>query len=255
MCYMYKEGYMNELSEMSINIEEVCQLDGLVHVYATDLNHRILACNKTQALVAEEVFGISRKDFIGTPLKELINNRYSNCNEVIKVVLEENDTVINSRLPRQFYNVWVAKGLYILELLTIKMPFYTKQGKLGGVLGFSHYISKFSIREASNLGLSKRETECLLHLLEGKSNKEIASQLFISVRTVESYIDSIKTKLGCFNKSELLSKAVQSKLTDGVNDGLALLHNKMQNLTHDSFQKLHDKFHSNINHLVFTAAT
>lgn len=230
--FYIRKSYMSKLSNYSINIEEVCKLDGLVHVYATDLNNIILACNTTQAKMTEEVFGIKDSDIIGTPINKLTSDKLANNNEITKIALEENNIIINSRLPKQFYNVLSANDLYRLELLTIKMPFYTSHGKLAGVLGFSHYINKFSIVEAVKLGLTKRETECLLLLLEGKINKEIANLLKIGVRTVESYIDNIKKKLGCNNKSGIISKAVHVKLTDSVHKGLALLHKQMRALTY-----------------------
>jgi DNA-binding CsgD family transcriptional regulator len=55
--------------------------------------------------------------------------------------------------------------------------------------------------------LSKREQECLKYLLQGKTAKEIGAALSISYRTVESYIESIKNKLGCWSKNELCAIA------------------------------------------------
>lgn len=59
----------------------------------------------------------------------------------------------------------------------------------------------------SFLKLSKRELECLHYLLMGKSAKETAASLKISHRTIESYIESMKNKLGCFSKSQLFTLA------------------------------------------------
>lgn len=60
--------------------------------------------------------------------------------------------------------------------------------------------------------LSKRERECLLLLLNGKSAKETAAILGITRRTVESYFECIKNKLLCWNKQELfgVAKKLQS---------------------------------------------
>lgn len=55
--------------------------------------------------------------------------------------------------------------------------------------------------------LTRREIEVARLIAAGKSYKEIAQQLFISVRTVESHRDNIYNKLG-FNK--------QSQLTDFI---------------------------------------
>jgi DNA-binding CsgD family transcriptional regulator len=56
--------------------------------------------------------------------------------------------------------------------------------------------------------LSKRELECLFLQLRGKTVKQIAEILDLSKRTVESYIDNLKAKLGCQNKAELLVAAM-----------------------------------------------
>ncbi len=55
--------------------------------------------------------------------------------------------------------------------------------------------------------LSPRERECLALLLEGQTAKESAFELDLSHRTVESYLESAKTKLGCANKRELFTAA------------------------------------------------
>lgn len=55
------------------------------------------------------------------------------------------------------------------------------------------------------LPLSPREGQCLQLYLEGKSAQATGPILGISQRTVESYFESIKRKLGCRSKAELLS--------------------------------------------------
>jgi DNA-binding CsgD family transcriptional regulator len=64
--------------------------------------------------------------------------------------------------------------------------------------------------EASFLPLSNRQQECLSLLVRGKTMKEIAYILGISVRTVETHFETIKHKLGCYNKSQLIEKAIDS---------------------------------------------
>jgi DNA-binding NarL/FixJ family response regulator len=44
--------------------------------------------------------------------------------------------------------------------------------------------------------LTPRESEVLRQIARGLSNREIADQLFISVRTVERHISSIYAKIG-----------------------------------------------------------
>lgn len=60
---------------------------------------------------------------------------------------------------------------------------------------------------APSLDLTKREKELLSYLSCGFSSPYIADQLKLSCRTVENYIDTIKGKLFCGSKSELILKA------------------------------------------------
>jgi DNA-binding CsgD family transcriptional regulator len=57
--------------------------------------------------------------------------------------------------------------------------------------------------------LSNRENEILQLLVEGKSNKEIASSLFISLATVKSHISSVYRKLEVPNRPAAILKVLQ----------------------------------------------
>ncbi|MCK4608141.1 MAG: helix-turn-helix transcriptional regulator [Gammaproteobacteria bacterium] len=58
--------------------------------------------------------------------------------------------------------------------------------------------------------LTKRELDCLYHLLRGQTAKGIGNALNLSRRTVEYYLDNIKGKLYCRTKSELIEKILSS---------------------------------------------
>ncbi len=58
----------------------------------------------------------------------------------------------------------------------------------------------------SEQGLSSREQEILTLIAEGKSDKLIASELHISVKTVANHNRSIYTKSGVTGRYELLAK-------------------------------------------------
>ena len=53
--------------------------------------------------------------------------------------------------------------------------------------------------------LSPQEQKVLSAILEGKSNKEIGSDLFISLSTVKSHINSVYKKLGMSSRDEILA--------------------------------------------------
>ena len=88
-------------------------------------------------------------------------------------------------------------------------PFETLENKGDVIDNFYKQteISKFHLGEAfGNLILSKREAQCIYYLLRGQSAKEIAKNLRLSPRTVESFIDTIKRKTGIHNKTKLIEK-------------------------------------------------
>ncbi len=60
--------------------------------------------------------------------------------------------------------------------------------------------------------LTKRETEVLALVAGGKSNKEVAEALDISVKTVETHKTHILIKLGLNNNSELVRFAIKHKI-------------------------------------------
>jgi len=62
--------------------------------------------------------------------------------------------------------------------------------------------------------LSEREIEVLLLIALGHTNSEIAEQLFLSVRTVESHRAHIQQKLGLSTRAQLVKYALDHKLLE-----------------------------------------
>src|SRR5262245_58550412 len=62
--------------------------------------------------------------------------------------------------------------------------------------------------------LTERELEVLRLLAKGRQNKEIASELVISERTVKFHVSAILAKLGVGNRTEAVSKAAQLGLVE-----------------------------------------
>jgi DNA-binding CsgD family transcriptional regulator len=66
--------------------------------------------------------------------------------------------------------------------------------------------------------LSPREREVVALVARGLTNTQIAEQLFISKRTVESHVDHIKQKLRCRSRSQVIAWALR-EATYGVRVG------------------------------------
>jgi DNA-binding CsgD family transcriptional regulator len=80
-----------------------------------------------------------------------------------------------------------------------------KAGRLDGdaveaVLGAAGH--RVPSRRAGPAGLTARELEVLALLARGQSNKEIASRLFISPKTVGSHVEHIYRKIDCSTRAE-----------------------------------------------------
>lgn len=67
-------------------------------------------------------------------------------------------------------------------------------------------IFHFRKRPVVSSPLSRQEENIKILILEGKSNKEIANELFISLSTVKTHITHIYNKLNVSNRQELLQK-------------------------------------------------
>ncbi|MCH2066122.1 MAG: response regulator transcription factor [Shimia sp.] len=68
--------------------------------------------------------------------------------------------------------------------------------------------------------LTSREQTVLLQLAQGKSNKEVANELNISVRTVETHRKNIKRKLGISSTAGLTRYAMEHGVLQGTGVGL-----------------------------------
>jgi DNA-binding NarL/FixJ family response regulator len=65
-----------------------------------------------------------------------------------------------------------------------------------------------------NNDLTKREEEVLVLIANGKSLKEIADELFISVKTVETHKLHIHDKLGLNNTAQLVKYAIENDMIE-----------------------------------------
>jgi DNA-binding CsgD family transcriptional regulator len=60
--------------------------------------------------------------------------------------------------------------------------------------------------------LSEREREVLLHVAEGRSNKAIAAELFVSPNTVKTHVSALLRKLNATSRAQLATIAVHQGL-------------------------------------------
>jgi two-component system, NarL family, response regulator NreC len=100
-----------------------------------------------------------------------------------------------------------------IESLARHKPFFT--AKVSEIL-FSNIVNRAEGRpvEESGQRLSAREREIVQLIAEGKSNKEVADALGISVRTAETHRASILRKLNLDSVAGLVRYAIRNKLIE-----------------------------------------
>ncbi len=78
--------------------------------------------------------------------------------------------------------------------------------------GKSYIPPAIAERLAERMGaqdLTQREFEVLEHIVQGKSNKEIAAELEVSEATVKTHINSLLGKLGVTDRTQAATAAIQ----------------------------------------------
>jgi len=102
--------------------------------------------------------------------------------------LEPGGGFLYSSIPYALYGVFLI--IYFLR--------YPLSAPLGSDEISAEFLSKYRITE--------RERELILKVMQGKSNADIARELFISLPTVKTHLHNIYQKLGVDSRYELLAK-------------------------------------------------
>lgn len=95
-------------------------------------------------------------------------------------------------------------------------PFKSEDLYMALEMGLVHYYQSLREEKAQNNLLAKvnrqlthplspREVEVLELLLEGKSNQEIATTLFVSVNTIKTHLSKLYSKLGVDSRAQALA--------------------------------------------------
>lgn len=192
-----------------VDIESFFSTDINLNVHFCTADHVVGKLNAIETNLVVDVTG--ENHLIGREIKTLGIESFP---EYSRTVIAQHNMVLKQKRPLQFYSSVIIKNKYQADFSTIRMPIYSKPGKLEGVFGFSTCSWKFSIENAIKKGFTKREIECLFLYLKKYSTKKIACLLNLQVRTVEAYFEEIKAKLKCYNRSHITEEAVKAKIID-----------------------------------------
>ena len=101
-----------------------------------------------------------------------------------------------------------------LEKLANHKPFFTYKAAEMMLARFNHSGSRSGMNETVGERLTTREREIVQLLSEGRSSKEVASFLGISVKTVETHRANVMRKLDIHSVSELVRYAVRNQIIE-----------------------------------------
>ena len=163
-------------------------------------------------------------------------------NESAPIFIAQDQKVIRTRKSLKILDIHTYSDGDEHILLTEKTPFYTNDNELLGVFAtcididrkfLQSFYSKISdalapvtkkkkevpsnsiviVNDLPELNLSQREMNCFFYMTRGYSSSQIADRLNLSVRTIEAYYTSIKNKLGCESKKDIIEFANSSGYT------------------------------------------
>ena len=111
-----------------------------------------------------------------------------------------------------------ARGLMAYETVKSQLPRAVRMVAHGGYWVPRELMARFvelilrkrSIRPISNLLISTREQQVLSHLADNLSNKEIASALNISERTVKFHVSNLLAKFSVQRRADLILLSYQN---------------------------------------------
>ena len=161
------------------------------------------------------ILDISMPDINGIEASRIIKTENPNAKIIILSMYNNEEFVLKAISAGA--NAYLPKNISKRELLN------AVEKVANGEEYFAEDIQKIIIRSMMQKSnsidvpklntLSKREVELLKLIVEGKTNKEIADELFISVRTVESHKNHIMVKLELKNQVELIKFAIKEGIT------------------------------------------
>jgi len=118
----------------------------------------------------------------------------------------------------------VGVGGYLLKTATAKELLDAVRAVAAGVFVLDRAVSdrlsrRWRAGPPGTGALTPREADVLGLLAKGLANKQIAAELFLGLRTVESYVSNIFVKLGVASRTEAVLYALDHNLVEGGDHG------------------------------------
>ena len=134
--------------------------------------------------------------------------------EVLILTMHESDQAMRKALEAGARGYVLKSGagrelVAAVEALGQHKPFFTSRVAERVLVGYLRDNRGATASGPSRSPLTPREKEIVQLLAEGKSNKEVASELNISINTVEAHRSNVMHKLGFKSLSDLVRYAIR----------------------------------------------
>jgi DNA-binding NarL/FixJ family response regulator len=127
---------------------------------------------------------------------------------VLMLSMHSEDTLIRQALEAG------AKGYVLKNAMDLDLVSAIKKVAEGKTVLDPQISRSGTLKGERDTGLTARELEILQHIVAGKSNKEIASELNLSVNTVSVHRANIMDALGIHKTAELVVYAIRNGLVN-----------------------------------------
>jgi DNA-binding NarL/FixJ family response regulator len=127
---------------------------------------------------------------------------------ILMLSMHSEDTLVRQALEAG------AKGYVLKNALHLDLAGAIKEVAAGNSVLDPQVKRAETLKGERETGLTARELEVLQHIVAGKSNKEIASDLNLSVNTVSVHRANIMDRLGIHKTAELVVYAIRNGLVN-----------------------------------------
>jgi len=107
-----------------------------------------------------------------------------------------------------------ARGYVLKNAVDLELPAAVRKVAAGEIVLDPQVARPAALKGERNAGLTTRELEILQYIVDGKSNKEIADVLNLSVNTVAVHRANIMDALGIHKTAELVVYAIRNGLVN-----------------------------------------
>jgi DNA-binding NarL/FixJ family response regulator len=164
------------------------------------------------------ILDISMPDLNGVEAARRIRKTYVNT-EILILSMHYSDQLIREIVDAGVRGYIVKSDsdrdlIIAVETLSKHKPFFTPHATEVILSNFNSGGTAMPMPELISKRLTSREREIVQLLAEGKSSKEVASSLEISVKTAETHRANIMRKLDLHSVSELVRYAVRNQIIE-----------------------------------------